>query len=419
MARVIFVNRFYAPDISATSQILTDLAVFLVGEGVDVHVLASDGLYNASGKLAPEETREGVKIHRVPTAEAARHNLIKRGLGYISVFRSFAAAIRDLAQPGDVVVAKTDPPMLSAMISRALSGRPVRLINWWQDIYPEIASELGVPLVGGPVQAGLIWLRDQAMKKAVVNVVLGERMQARVAARGIPKAAIRMIPNWTNDETIYPVDHHLNPMRVTWGLQDKFVLAYSGNLGRAHEYDTLLGAAALLRERRDFCFLFIGGGQKISELAKRVDEAGLKNRFMFQPYQNEGLLKYSLTAADAHWVSLLPSLEGLIVPSKFYGAAAAGRPILFVGAQDGELARLVNRFDCGAQIDVGASERLASIILRLADDAAHWRRQGQNARVMIDQHFSRQRALRQWKDLISDALAGSATGAHKTTEQVA
>ncbi|MBG0799942.1 hypothetical protein IYW40_00115 [Methylocystis sp. H4A] len=57
---------------------------------------------------------------------------------------------------------------------------------------------------------------------------------------------------------ITPLPRAGNPLRATSGLEDKFVIGYSGNLGRAHEYATLLDAAELLRDQPEIGFLFIG-----------------------------------------------------------------------------------------------------------------------------------------------------------------
>jgi glycosyl transferase family 1 len=120
------------------------------------------------------------------------------------------------------------------------------------------------------------------------------------------------------------------------------VVGYSGNLGRAHEFDTILAAAMQLKNHPRIAFVCIGGGHSFDDLAHCVEKAGIGHLFRFFPYQDRSLLKYALGAADVHWISLKPQLEGLIVPSKFYGIAAAGRPIIAIAAKDGEIARLID-----------------------------------------------------------------------------
>ena len=114
-------------------------------------------------------------------------------------------------------------------------------------------------------------------------------------------------------------------------MKDRFIVGYSGNLGRAHELGILLDAADRLRHRLEIVFLIIGEGNQKENLQAEVTRRGLAN-VLFKPYQPKAQLKYSLTLPDVHLVSLKPALEGLIVPSKFYSSIAAGRAVIFIGA---------------------------------------------------------------------------------------
>ena len=209
--------------------------------------------------------------------------------------------------------------------------RGSRVINWLQDIYPEVATELGVPFIKGPVSALLSSARNASLRKADVNVVVGDRMSEKLSNFGVPSDRTTVIPNWCDDEFDRAYQIGQQPVAGMNGIsRDKFVVGYSGNLGRAHEFETVLAAAERLRDNPDIIFLFIGGGHQITELARRVESQGLGDKFRFLPYQSDEVLKYSLSVPDVHWISLRPAMEGLIVPSKVYGIAAAGRPIIAV-----------------------------------------------------------------------------------------
>ena len=138
-------------------------------------------------------------------------------------------------------------------------------------------------------------------------------------------------------------------------------------------------ADELLRGHPEIVFLIVGGGQ---------------------PYQPRQMLKQSLSLPDVHWLSLEPRLEGLIVHSKFYGIAAAGRPTIAVGASDGEIANLVQHYQCGLAIAVGNGAGMASAILNLSRNREELRRMGHNARKMVDEHFGRRRSLEAWGSLL-------------------
>jgi colanic acid biosynthesis glycosyl transferase WcaI len=402
MTRLIVLNRYFFPDHSATSQILSDLMFHLSAKGVDVQVITSRQLYDdPERELPPAEIAGGVSIHRVSTTKFGRSGLAGRAIDYLSFYLSARRLLRRLLKPGDLVIAMTDPPLISVVAVRPARRKGAHLINWLQDVYPEVAIELGVPFLRGPLAAAISYLRDRSLGFAAVNVVVGQTMADKLTSRGIAASRVATIPNWTDDDKIVPVASADNPLRQQWGLDDKFVVGYSGNLGRAHEFDTMLGASEILRDDPRFVFLFIGGGHRLKELVTIVKSRGLDPHFRFMPYQDQTHLKDSLGVADVHWLSLKPELEGLIVPSKFYGIAAAGRPVIAVTARDGEIARLVEENRCGFVVAPGRSAELAALLKRLSVDATSIEAAGKNARAMLDAHFSRRHAFERWVDLLA------------------
>ncbi len=403
MKRVIFLNRFFFPDHSATSQLLSDLAFHLARRGHAVHVVTSRQRYDAPGaRLPAAESIGGVAVHRVSTTRFGRSALVGRGLDYLSFYAAVWRRVLTLAQEGDVLVAKTDPPMLCIPAMRAARRRSLHLVNWMQDIYPELAARLGVPLLRGPVGRGLARLRDASLRVAAANVVVGERMAETVRAHGVAAAKVHVIPNWCDDEAIGPIPHADNPLRREWGLEGRFVIGYSGNLGRGHEFETILAAAQRLRDDARMLFLCIGGGHKFDELVSRVDALGLGGSFRFVPYQDREQLRYSLGAADAHWISLKPELEGLMVPSKFYGIAAAGRPMIAITAKDGEIASLVRQHRCGYVVEPGDAAALTDALASLAADRDACAAMGRRARTMLDSQFTRRHAFDRWHGLLEE-----------------
>jgi glycosyltransferase involved in cell wall biosynthesis len=407
-ARVWFLNRFFWPDCSATSQIVSDLAFHLAASGREVGVIASRGLYDDPNAALPaRETRDGVTIHRIVRPRFGRAKLVGRAVDYLAMYRGFAAALWRLAAPGDVVVAKTDPPLLSCVAAPIARAKRLALVNWLQDLYPEVAIALGLTALK-PAAALLRAARDASLRASVDNVAIGETMARRLIAAGVAPERVSVIPNWSDDAAVRPIARDANPLRAAWGLKDKFVLGYSGNLGRAHEYGTLLAAAALLKDEADLVFLFIGGGRLIEDLRREAERRGLADRFRFRPYQPAEALAQSLSLSDAHWISLRPELEGLIVPSKFYGVAAAGRPTIAVSAPDGEIGALVERYDCGVCVPPGDGAGLAAAIRGLMRDPERTAAMGANARATLESRFSRKRAFALWEAVLARASAGAA-----------
>src|SRR6266705_5767721 len=138
MPRLIFINRYFFPDHSATSQLLSDLTFYLAASGQAVHVIASKQIYDDPEAALPDhETIGGVTVHRVASTRFGRANLPGRALDYLSFYKSMRRRLGEIAQLGDIVVAKTDPPLLSLAVAPTARKRRARLVHWLQDIYPE------------------------------------------------------------------------------------------------------------------------------------------------------------------------------------------------------------------------------------------------------------------------------------------
>ncbi|MEQ1714887.1 MAG: glycosyltransferase family 4 protein [Hyphomicrobium sp.] len=410
---VVFMNRYFAPDHSSTSQMLSDVAFALADRGMKIAVIASRQLYDSPQTSLPAvEKLQGVSVHRVWTTRYGRANLFGRALDYATFYLSAAFWLLRHIRRGDIVVVKTDPPMLSVIVAPIAKQRGARVVNWLQDVFPEVAEVLG--LGSGRLSrfayGGMRALRNRSLRSADMNVVLGERMALRLQAFGVAPGRIRTIMNFADGQNLKPLAHEKNELRRSWGLGGQFVVGYSGNLGRAHEYATFLDAISAIETANSshapVVWLFIGAGALYEKFRAAVQERGLSS-VRFEPYQPRERLSESLSAADVHLVSLRPDLEGLIVPSKFYGVAAAGRPVVFVGDLDGEIARQLARLDCGVTVREGDGKGLAQALLVLAGSPERLAIMGRNARRGFEAEFDKPIAIARWQALL-EALIGSA-----------
>lgn len=396
--RVIFVNRYFFPDQSATSQMVTQL-VFGLDERERL-ALASHQLYaDPKAGLPVQESVDGVTIHRVRTTRFGRTRLAGRLVDYVSFYALATARLARIARSGDVVVVCTDPPLFSVLAAGVCRLRGAKLVNWLHDLFPEVAISLGVIPEKRALARFLCWLRDLGLKSAAVNVVIGRRMSEYMDARGIPRTKVQAIANWADGQALVPVAREANPLRAAWGIGDKFVIGYSGNFGRAHEFETLLDAATRLNHRDDIVFLLIGHGYYRDHVVAEVKKRGLRNVQM-RPFQPLEALPNSLGLADLHLISLRPDLEPFVTPSKFYGIAAAGRGAIFVGDARGEVAMLLDEHRCGVTVAAGAGDLLAERITGLAADRALVAQWGRNARTAFEAGFDRPVAINAWRTLL-------------------
>ena len=169
--------------------------------------------------------------------------------------------------------------------------------------------------------------------------------------------------------------------------------------GRAHDLDTVLDAASALTEHADIKFLFIGGGFLHEQLTEQIEARGLSN-VILKPYQPRARLPETLALPNLHWASLNPRLEGYIVPSKVYGVAAAGRPLLMIGDPDGEIGRRISEYGFGLCALPGDHHAVIEFILNQKASPEHAADKGEKARNFLDQTASRTGAIEAWKALI-------------------
>jgi glycosyltransferase involved in cell wall biosynthesis len=390
--KLLLLNQFFHPDLSATAQLATDLAEDLAARGHEVTVLAARGSYLGGGAWSARERHRGVEIVRVWSTSLGKASTARRLVDYLSFFAAAAWRAMTLPRP-DLVLTLSTPPMVASIGAALRVLRGVPFVYWLQDVYPELAIEFGVLRRGG-LRARLFgaasgWIQ----RRADAVVVLGRAMAERVKAHGVPAARVHVVPNWADGASLSPLLPAENGLRAELGLADKKVVLYSGNMGRAHDLATLLGAAQALRHRADVVFLFVGAGAKRHE----VEAASAVNPSVrLLPYVPRERLRESLSCGDVHVVTQTAATVGLLEPSKLYGAMAVGRPVLFIGPAQGEAAATVERERIGVVVAPGDVAGAVSALERLLADTEF----GPRARAAFERAYDRRARTRALGELL-------------------
>jgi putative colanic acid biosynthesis glycosyltransferase WcaI len=386
--RILLLNQFYSPDGAATAQMLGDLGASLAAAGHRVTAVCCDRSYARPDHVYPRrETIDGVTIERVPSTGFGRASSPGRLFDYATFL--IGAFVRMLfGRRPDVVVALTTPPMIASVALLVRRLRKFRVVFWSMDVYPDIAFELGTirreSLAGElTTEIGRFILRD-----ADLTIALGETMAARLRRAGARR--VEVIPTWADEKAITPRDRHDSAGR--------FVILYSGNLGLAHEFNTVLDAARQLEGAMpEARFVFIGGGPRLAEVRAA---AGSLGNVEFHDYVERARLGETLTSADVHLVTLRPNMAGLLVPSKIYGILAAGRPTIYVGPDEGEIAEVLRDGNCGVRVSNGDVEAFLQSVRSYASDPDLRSRHGENARAIFERRFTREQSLRLFRDAV-------------------
>jgi glycosyltransferase involved in cell wall biosynthesis len=401
--RLLFINRYFYPDISATSQLLTELAEDLAAGGDRVTVITGNTPYfGEEGHFPAQEIHNKIRIIRVGIGRFDRSTQYGRLADYFSFsISALWAAIRMKNQ--DCLVVLSDPPLLSLLAAAVQFMKPVKTICWLQDVFPDIAIRAG-RIHEGPIGRFLNRIARWSLDRMSQVVVIGRCMEDHLSRSGVSRNRIAVIPNWADGAQIKSIRRMDNEFLKIQRLEDRFVVMYSGNFGVAHEIETIL---ALVRETRDLpklFFCFIGEGAHKQRLVE-VAEHEKWEHVRVLPYQRKETLQQSLSAGDLHLVSLRADMAGLSVPSKIYGIMAAGRPMIFIGPEESEVAALIHQAQCGFVVRPGDSKVAADAVRACYRDRNLCEQKGLAARAYFDLYGDRTRATAQFLQVIQKVAA--------------
>ncbi|MHB2019578.1 MAG: glycosyltransferase family 4 protein [Candidatus Xenobia bacterium] len=350
--RILLINQTFHPDAAATAQLLTDLARDLVAQGHQVAVLTSQRGYVEPDAIYPRhEQVDGIEVMRVPPVMLNRRRRSTRLLDALLTNAAFAWRMLWLPR-FDRVVALTSPPLVAWAAQKLARMHGSPFTYWVMDLNPDQA------VVAGWFHANAPWTRflQQALCTTLRHsdrvVVLDTYMRHRVMAKGSPSTRIEVHPPLSASSVLPELPAQSNPFRVRYGLQDKFVVMYSGNHSICHPVETLLETARVLRHEPDIVFAFIGGGPRMPEVTRYRDEHRLENMLVL-PYQDRAELKFSLSAADLHVVLMGDPYVGIVHPCKIYPILQLGLPFLYIGPAASPIGDMVTQRAVGCRVGHG------------------------------------------------------------------
>ncbi|MBP0018885.1 MAG: glycosyltransferase family 4 protein [Cyanobacteria bacterium SBLK] len=402
-SKVLIVTQFYPPDYAATGQLIAELAAQLSRLGMRISIFTGQPgyVFNKDKDIAPKwEIFERVMVRRSRTSRLWPLRIRGRAINGLLFCARVAAHLIKNPRSQHLFLFTSEPPYLSVLGYLAHKLLGIRYACLLYDLYPDVAVALQVV----PKKHGLVrfwdWLNRKIWQNSRGIIVLSSSMKERVVAK-CPEVEhkISVIPSWADPEAIVPRNKQDNWFAHQFGVNDRFTVQYSGNLGRCHDLDTILTAIELLRDD-PVQFLFIGHGAQLPACQERVERLGLTN-CRFLPYQDKSVLPYSLTACDLSLVSISPGLEGLVAPSKLYGILAAGRPVAAVCEPHSYLRSLLREAKCGAAFDNGDAEGLADYIRYLAANPHVANRSGKSGRKYLNAHFTPEIVARQYWQVLN------------------
>ncbi len=400
--RLWVISELYYPEETSTGYFLTRIAEGLA-DRFDVQVVCGRPTYSERHlTVAWREERLGATIHRVRSTRFDKESTIGRMLNLVSFTLAAWLFCAMRVRRGDQLLIVTNPPVLPPLIGLITRLRGVRGVLLVHDVYPEVLIATAHATPGGAVDRVLSAITRWTYRSYVDVVVLGRDM-ADVARRKLAGSSTRLhvIPNWGDADEIAPVARGANSFRRDHGLADQAVVQFSGNLGRTHDVESVLDAAAALSEEEGVVFCFVGGGG-IAGLFVRRRRGQRPGNLRFLPRQPRDQLGPMLASADAAVIAFVDRMYGVSVPSRMYNIMSAGVPIIAMAHPASELASVVQEEGCGWVIGAADTDALIAIARSLATSAglAEAQRRGARGRDAVLRRFTLPIVVAAFKDLL-------------------
>lgn len=359
-------------------------------------------MYDHSGAALPKfELRNGVQIHRVNQTNYGRKAHSGRLKDYASFFIN--AAILSFRLQPQLVITLTTPPMLGILGWFHKLFRNANFVYWSMDLHPEAEIAAGLLKFGHPLTSFIKKWHEKVLHSADRVVALSTNMRRRILEYALPENRLQVISIWSDAHEIQPLNQKVTQSQLPETWRSKCIIHYSGNLGLAHSFRSLLAIIEAAQSDSDLGFVFTGGGPQMPVLKQYVSLLGLKN-VLFLPYVNRECLSLSLAKAHIQWFSLDESFEGIAYPSKLIGYMASGRPVVFLGAEHADSAQVIKAAECGRSFLLKEHRAVLQYLSFLKDNESERRRLGENARKYFEQHLTKEIATQQWLNLIREVL---------------
>ena len=413
--RLLIYAHYYVPDVASTGQLLREMAEGLL-DTFDITVICVVPSYE--GTIADEyktkrfyaENINGVNLLRIRVPEFSKANKLSRIKNIISYFFGAMFATFKVGKQ-DFIFSISQPPILGGLLG--VWGKWIKRAKYIyniQDFNPE--QVLAVSYSKSKLITDvMMWFDKFSCRRSNLVITVGrdlvETMHKRFSKGKMPKTI--MINNWIDENEIYPLptEHpEVLAFKKKYGLQDKFVIMYSGNIGLYYDLENLMQVIEQFRgvktpSGREVIFAFVGAGTVQEKLVQYKAEHQMEN-VIFIPYQDKDKLNYSLNAADVHWCVNAKGIKGVSCPSKYYGLAAAGKPVLGVLEEGSEIRMLIEETLGGLVCEPGDYEQVEKNIRWFIANAEsdNLKAMGDRARTYLVENLTKDVSLAKYKEAI-------------------
>ena len=402
--KVLIFNRSFYPDAEATGQFLTELCEDLTAYGHKISVIAGRSYHVRRGKkirvFYQYEEYKSIKIFRALGTILPKRVLLFRIINLGTYFLSAFFCGFLLKEKPDVVIVQTDPPVLGLLGIFFAKWYGAKLIYSCKDIYPEVGIITG-RLRSSYVNFLLEKINLITFKFADMIICLGEDMKKRIVGKGAQVDKIRIVTDWVDSKSIYPVLENENPFRKKYSFDGYFTVMYSGNIGLTQGLDKVIDLADYFKKDPKIKFILVGEGADKLNLQKRVAELKLTN-MEFLPYQPREDLKYSLGAPSVHIITFMKGLAGVMVPCKIYGILGCARPFIAWIDEESSIYSIAQKFNCGITVPPGDMKKMIEVIEWAVNHSEELKEMGKNGYKAVLANYERKIVTARFNDCLAE-----------------
>lgn len=388
---IVLISQYFYPSHASTSQLVTDLASGLADRNYDIRV------YTGTPSSFPELDK--VQITRSPDPLQSSKSILGKLVSSLFFLLGALFYVTFKVNKTDSLLIASNPPYsgIIGIVFKFLKGGKYYFLL--QDVFPESAILSGVIKPESKLTSILNKLIYSVCKNSEKTIILSDSMKKLMESKYPDLKNLCIIENWSI-ENIPLSDKENNTFANEHGLDKKFTVLYSGNIGRLHDIETLAETIKKLNfTQPDIQFVFIGDGAKLKLLQNYQNKFTLNNLLLL-PFQPRELLSQTLTACDVALVSLVKGAEQIVAPCKLYGMLASGRAIVSISEEGSYIDNLLRNGDCGINCAPGNNEQLADILQKLSISSERVKTMGLNAHKLYLEKYTLNRALGEYEAVL-------------------
>lgn len=408
--KVLFIINYFYPEVASIAQLYTDLCESMTDD-FDVTVICAVPCYSGKIDEKYKEKRlhfdeyKGIKIIRVRVFEFEKTNKLSRIKHILSYFVNSVFAVFKAEKP-DVVFTCSQPPILGGILGvTAKFLTRSKLIYNIQDFNPEQTEAVGYSKNKLILKAAKTFDKISCKKSDMVITIgrdMQETLKKRFEGRKVPNNMV--INNWINEKEVYPLTHDdpdVSAFRKMYGLDGKFVIMYSGNIGLFYDLSNIIKVIGRFKDKSDVVFAFVGDGATKEELCSYVNDNGIEN-VLFIPYQDKERLVYSLNSADVHFVLNAKGIKGVSVPSKIYGVLATNKPVFGVLEQGSEAWKIIEESGCGVLCNAGDYDDIYEKLKYVLENREEFLKNHSTGYDYMSERFTKDKSINMYIDTIKN-----------------